>query len=296
MRAGIVEFEDRGTAFRKEAVMLNYIVSGVLALAATGVGTILVLRWRFIARLRRLEERLARAPGLLLARDDLPAEVIALAERQGARPGSLAPAVELTQTGVMWPSPEAKEMGFSAHQTIAASEPGFVWRANFGPAGLVAVADYFVDGKGGLEARIAGAFPVATLTGSEEIAKGELMRYLAELPWHPDAMLCNRALEWQVLDPGTIKVATGEGKARAGVTFFINTHGFVSAIEASDRPQLVDGKFVERPWRGRFWDYRQAGGRITPAQAEIAWVIDGKEFVYWKGTVASWRTAPVPRG
>lgn len=271
--------------------MFQYIVLGVLILATAAAGAILVLKRRFIAHLRRLEERLAGAPAILRARDDLPPEVIALAERQGAQRDNLASAVRFEQTGVMRSSPEGKEMRFAAYQTIAAVEPGFMWRATFAPAGLVVVADYFVDGRGGLEVRMAGAFAVATIIDGDAIAKGELMRYLAELPWHPDAIMCNRALDWQVLDPSTIKVAAGEGKARAEVTLFIDANGFVSAIEARDRPQFTDGVFVERPWRGRFWEYRQAGGRITPAQAEIAWVIDGKEFVYARGTVENWRIA-----
>lgn len=123
--------------------MVQSIVLCFLFLAAAAAGTLFVLRRRFIARLRQLEDRLTDAPPILEARDDLQPEVVALAERQGAQRSHLAPVVRFEQTGVMWSSPEAKDMRFSACQTMAAVQPGFVWRATFAPAGLVLVADYF---------------------------------------------------------------------------------------------------------------------------------------------------------
>jgi Family of unknown function (DUF6920) len=259
---------------------------GLLALTA---GLISASRLRFLRRLRNLEQRLKTVAGATKARDDLPPEIAALAERQGAKRSALAAIVTLKQAGTMRSAPEAKEMRFSACQIISAVEPGFLWRAKFAPAGLVLAADYFVGGKGGLEARIGGVFPVVRPADGDAAAKGELMRYLAELPWHPDAIFANRALDWQVLDQSTIKVAAGQGATRAEVTLHLNPSGFVASVEASGRPQIVDGVTIERPWRGRCWDYRQSGGHMIPTQAEVAWVIDGKEFVYWKGRVENWQ-------
>jgi hypothetical protein len=63
----------------------------------------------------------------------------------------------------------------------------------------------------------------------------------------------------------------------------------VTCAEASGRPQITGDVTVERPWRGRFWDYRHISGRVLPTQAEVAWVIDGKEFVYWRGKIETWQ-------
>jgi hypothetical protein len=42
----------------------------------------------------------------------------------------------------------------------------------------------------------------------ENISKGEAMRYLAELPWLPQAMVANQELEWRQIDDRTVEVAT----------------------------------------------------------------------------------------
>lgn len=261
----------------------------LLCLLALAVGVIGVLRWRFVARLDGLERQLRNVRQAPKARDDLPFEVAELAARQGGGSSALAVIARFKQTGVMWSAPGAKKMRFSACQIVSAVEPGFVWRARFAPAGFVLVADYFVEGKGGLEVRIGGAFSAVAPIEGDAAAKGELMRYLAELPWHPDAILANRALEWHVVKPSTIKVAAGQGAARAEVTLHLDPSGLVTCAEASGRPQITSGVTVERPWRGRFWDYRHISGRVLPTQAEVAWVIDGKEFVYWRGKIETWQ-------
>jgi len=47
--------------------------------------------------------------------------------------------------------------------------------------------------------------------------------------------------------------------------------------------------FVERPWQGRFFDYRQVQGRWIPFEGEVGWVLGGKPFVAWRGTLVSWK-------
>ena len=72
----------------------------------------------------------APTPG---ARDDLPAAVVALAARLGARAGNRAKVAVFNQTGEMWQAPNTKPSVFSARQTAALDTPGFLWRASFQP-------------------------------------------------------------------------------------------------------------------------------------------------------------------
>lgn len=46
------------------------------------------------------------------------------------------------------------------------------------------------------------------------------------------------------------------------------------------------------PWQGRFWDYAKIDGKLIPRQAEVAWDLDGQEFVYWRGRIRSWKQSP----
>ncbi len=86
-------------------------------------------------------------------------------------------------------------MRFEAGQEAATEEVESSWRARFPVAPLVTlpVDDSFRAGDGALEVRLFGVL-LKRIRG-REVAKGEAMRYLAELPWVPHALVGNRELE-----------------------------------------------------------------------------------------------------
>lgn len=120
------------------------------------------------------------------------------------------------------------------------------------------------------------------------LTKGELMRYLAELPWAPDALLHNHALDWQVLDPTRLRVSAACGLGRAAVDLHLGTDGLVAEVSAADRPRMEGGGTVERPWWGRFCDYRSHAGRKLPFGAEVGWRLQDDEIAVWRGRVTAW--------
>jgi hypothetical protein len=71
----------------------------------------------------------------------------------------------------------------------------------------------YESGNGLLEALLFGSLRLARAAGPE-ISRGELTRYLAELPWAPHAMLHDPFLVWRELDPGTIEVSAESTGAR----------------------------------------------------------------------------------
>ena len=64
----------------------------------------------------------------------------------------------------------------------------------------------------------------------------------------------------------------------------------VKALTASAIPifvaTVIVGTLVGR-WRFNrtIWNYQERSGRLVPMQAEVAWVINGKEFIYWRGAM-----------
>jgi hypothetical protein len=72
--------------------------------------------------------------------------------------------------------------------------------------------------------RLVSAFPVVRMIGDDTF-RGETMRYLAELPWIPDALLFNTQLSWRVIDTRTLAVATGKGARRSEVRITLNEAG-----------------------------------------------------------------------
>lgn len=253
---------------------------------------VLALRQGFMAHLDELEaqsRRYEEQPGHRL---DLPPSVLALAKRLGSRAAGGVAFAMFDQTGHMWGAPSSQPMTFSARQTVNARSSQFLWRAAIGPGRIVVVADYLVAGTGGLEVRLLGAVPLARMVGGAGMNQGEALRYLAELPWNPDAILSNRSLDGTVMGPREIKVATGSEPERSEVTFDLDENGLIVVARAASRLYADRGRMTPHPWRGRFWDYDKIDGRLIPRQAEVAWALDGQEFVYWRGRIRSWKQSP----
>lgn len=193
--------------------------------------------------------------------------------------------VRFRQTGEMQLKP-GRWSSFRAEQEMAATRVEFVWRADFRLAPLVPlrVNDWYRDGSGGLDGKLWRRLPIMRVRG-EEVARGEAMRYLAELPWMPQAMIDNTELEWRAVDNKTVEVATHVGAAQAAVTLHFDDAGDIVAASASARPRLVGKETVETPFRGEFADYREFGGARMPTRAEVSWLLADGPFIYFRAEV-----------
>ena len=211
-----------------------------------------------------------------------------LAFRLGARPAG-TPSVLLRQRGRMRQSAAASWGTFKAHQTIASDKCAFDWRARCGPGGLVCVQDALIDGGAHLQVRALGFLTVARAAPSPELVRGELIRYLAELAWAPDAILRNTSLRWREDGSDRLFVAAGSGPAAAEVALNLDADGRIAGAYAPDRGALVDGVSVPTPWRGSFSDYRLCDGAWLPFFGEVSWERPQGAFIYWQGHLKSWK-------
>jgi hypothetical protein len=114
------------------------------------------------------------------------------------------------------------------------------------------------------------------------------MRYLAELAWAPDAILLNAALRWREEGLDMLAVSAGSVETASEVLLSLDNEGRIAGGFAPDRPRSATAPFLPTPWRGRFSDYRHHNGMWLPFAGEVAWVIDGKENVYWQGRIEYW--------
>ncbi|MGO8909009.1 MAG: DUF6544 family protein [Bradyrhizobium sp.] len=270
--------------------LLDGITLGLGGVALVAVAVVAaVARRAFHERIETLKQSLEQAPTALEERNDLPPEVLALARKLGVPKGECSRLVRLTQSGEMWLKPHSKPLAFTAQQIIAVAEVGFLWRARFRLAGVsMQIIDYLVGGEGGLQGRLLDVFPVVSMTGGEAMFRGEAMRYLGELMWNPEAILFNKALDWRVINARTLAVATGDGARRCEVRLLLNETEDMIGMEATDRPRQVGRGVTDCPWFGRGGDYEMIAGRRIPTRAEVGWIIDGAEFIYWRGRIESW--------
>ena len=194
--------------------------------------------------------------------------------------------VRLTQVGEMQLKP-GRWLRFTARQCIAVDRVEFAWRARFLIAPLVAlrVDDWYHAGDGALEVRLFG-LPLKRMRGVE-VARGEAMRYLAELPWVPQAMVANRELEWREVDHATVEVATDVAGARLAVLLHFDANGDIVASSAEARPRAVGKDVVETSFRGDVAAYREFDGVRVPTVAEVRWELREGPFVYFRGRVTA---------
>jgi hypothetical protein len=188
----------------------------------------------------------------------------------------------------MWLKPRGRALRFSAVEDFTVEEVAFSWRARFRFLPLISlrVVDGYTAGVGQLEARLLGLVPVMRQRG-QATAEGEAVRYLAEIPWVPHAMLANRQLEWLEVDAQTVEVATEVGSARVAVQLGFDDAGDIVSAFSNARPYLEGKATVPRPWGGVFSRFEVVGGVRIPTRAEVRWELPEGPFVYWRATITS---------
>lgn len=174
---------------------------------------------------------------------------------------------------------------FTARQRIATARPGFVWDASIqmGPGIDVRVVDAYVAGVGILQPSVLGLIDLGGPSGGADLARGELMRYLAEAVWYPTALLPGTGVQWKALDAQSAQVTLTEGAHAVALTFHFDAEGWVQRITSDARSALVDGALVPMPWEVVVSDYQMQDGMWIPLRAEVAWTPASGRVPYWRG-------------
>jgi len=265
-------------------------------IVAVAVAAFVYLRYsaaRFDGDVQRLRlELFAHIPSD--AKPSLPDTVRNFALKAGGQLG--APTIiHARHKATLMSKADGEEMPLLADQWTHTSVSGLVWYAQARMGVFpVAVLDAYVQEKGILAVRLFGALPVSGGTGPD-FDKGEMMRYLSELPVYPDAILNNASLEWRELDENTVEV-TGTGvSGSATVRFYFDEAGDIVRMEADDRPMTIEGGGTKpTPWHGFYGNYQNVGRYRIPTYGEVGWLLPDGLFTYWHGTVVSYEPLEVP--
>ena len=281
-------------------------------LAAGVLGTLLSLaalgRWRWRRATRTLQAELRASHSVVapaLVRLDglhaLPAPVqryLRLVLREGE---ALPDGLLLRQEGTFNMKADGDGWkAFTAVHRVQLHRPGFVWDARITllPGVDVHVHDSYRGGRGRLHAAVWGAVPVVQLDGPDDLAQAELMRWLAETPWYPCALLPGQGVRWQAVDSRSADATVQDGDVQVTLRFRFGSDGFVDTVTAASRARLVGGVSRPAPWQGRFWNYALRHGLRVPLQGEVAWLLPGGAMPYWRGRVTALSILPreAPRG
>jgi hypothetical protein len=176
---------------------------------------------------------------------------------------------------------------FSSTQRVITNRPGFVWdgRVNMAPALNAQVHDAYVAGIGVLRPSLAGLYTLMELRGPGEVARGELMRWLAEAPWYPTALLPGQGVSWQAIDEHSAQASVTDGGITVSLRFIFGDDGLLASVFTPARERTVAGQLVATPWEGRWFDYAERSGMLVPMRGEVAWLLPEGRKPYWRGTV-----------
>src|SRR5436190_2110654 len=157
----------------------------------------------------------------------------------------IAGTLNLSATGEQWKP-------FTSRQRVVIHRPGFLWdaRVSMLPGLPVGVHDSYIAGVGMLHVAVLGLFKVADLHGGGEIARGELMRFFAEMAWYPTALLPSQGVRWEALDDRCAYATIVDGPLTLTLLFRFNEAGLIDSVRAEARGAMVGNKMVMLPWEG----------------------------------------------
>lgn len=272
-------------------IKLGPAVAGTVFAAAAAL---LVANARWTRASRQAVSRLSQASGEGLATRYSPDELAGLPEpvvryfRFALTPGQrLIHRARVRQRGEFAMKPGAWRR-LRAIQTLWASPPGFVWDASIAmaPGVRVRVRDGYFGGSAAMKASLGGLITLVDQADTPGLAEGALLRYLAEAPLAPTALLPSAGVQWTAVDDTTARATLTD----AGITVSMDAHfgpsGEITRVTA-ERYRDVDGVGVPTPFEGVWSAYRRAGGMMIPSAGEARWLLPEGPYAFWRARITA---------
>jgi hypothetical protein len=176
---------------------------------------------------------------------------------------------------------------FKSTQRVITDRAGFLWNAEvmMFPGVSAHVQDSYIAGEGKLNAKLLGLFTVADVHGGGELAKGEFLRWFAEAPWYPTALLPSQGVRWQAVDDTSANATVVDGPITLNLLFRFNAAGLIESVRAKARGAGVGKDMLMLPWDCAFTDYQKQHGMLIPMQGEAAWIRPEGRRPYFFGKV-----------
>jgi hypothetical protein len=195
----------------------------------------------------------------------------------------------MSETGEQW-------QPFTSTQQVTTQRPGFVWAGRIAllPGVPALVHDAYLAGEGILHASLAGLVSIVDMRDTDELARGELMRFAAEAVWYPTALLPSQGVQWHAVDDTTADATLSDGDLTLTLRFGFTAEGLIETVRAEARGRTVGEDVIPTPWEGRWSDYAERDGMLIPMEGEVAWLLPEGPHPYWRGRVTQIRYALAP--
>ena len=170
-------------------------------------------------------------------------------------------------------NPGQKWFPIQGEEYFTIQNPGFVW---FGKLPFFSARDMYYDGFGYMKVKLLSAVKIIDARG-KELDQGALVRWLAEAPWFPTALLPSEKLKWEPIDYDSARVIFTDKYLTVDGVFYFNEQGQITKFSA----KRYRNKDMEK-WSGIYRDYKEIEGMQIPHYVEVTWNLGSGDFTYVK--------------
>jgi hypothetical protein len=177
----------------------------------------------------------------------------------------------------------------TARQVIATGAPAMLFDATTWVVPRLVWArayDAYADGRMTMKAKVLSAVAVLDETGSPELDRISLRRWLLESPLYPVALLPGGPVTWQAMDERHARAVVSAGGVQATLVATFGNDGLLKSFHAEedgdlDTPYHGSGEHVARS------DYQLRGGMLVPMRFTISRMARGQVHPFWRGAVVA---------
>ncbi len=224
-------------------------------------------------------------PGIVTEQDikHLPEPVQKYLKFTGAIGKEKIQSVKLEFTGDFKTAPNRKYMKFTSVQYNFYGSPMRFFYMKMPMMGLpLDGLHVYKNEKASMKIRMASLFTIVDAKG-EKMDKGETVTVFNDLCLMAPSALIDANVQWQTIDPLTVKAIYTNGKNTISATLYFSETGELKNFISSDRFMSSDGKtYLSYPWSTPVFNYKDFNGRKVPSYGETIWHMPEGDYVYGK--------------
>jgi hypothetical protein len=149
------------------------------------------------------------------------------------------------------------------------------------PMGKMTGLDYYCDGNGKLDIRMAPSVPFMFSDGYE-LSVSELIAFRGELVYNPSACL-NDQIRWEEVSETSVRATVEDAGLSVSGIFYFDENDLITHFESDDR-YFGDTK-VQIPWTVYVDDYKEFSGIKIPTVFRAVWSKDEGDYEYINATI-----------
>jgi len=191
--------------------------------------------------------------------------------------------VRLEFTGDFKTAPNRKYMKFTSVQYNFFGNPMRFFYMKMPMMGLpLDGLHVYKNEQASMKIRIASLFTIVEAKG-EKMDQGETVTVFNDLCLMAPSALIDANVQWQTIDPLTVKAMFTNGKNTISATLHFSESGELTNFISIDRFMSSDGKsYLSYPWSTPAKNYKDFNGRKVPTYGETIWHMPEGDFVYGK--------------